>query len=107
MAGKKRTTAYKGATLDLTYITGRIIAAGFPANGITSMYRNSRTTLVDYLKSKHNEMVKIYNLCAEDGFSYTSEHVGGLNIGKFPFSDHNVSSIQRILEFSVDASLFL
>jgi hypothetical protein len=52
-------------------------------------------------------MVKIYNLCAEEGFNYTSDHVGGLAIGKYPFCDHNVSSIERILEFSADASLFL
>ena len=97
MAQKKRRIDYEGVTLDLTYITGRIVAAGFPAQGLTAMYRNSRSGLVKFLEDKHHHMVKIYNLCAEASFEYTSTQVDGLPTGRFPFCDHNVCSVHRMV----------
>ena len=45
---KKVRFAMKNWDLDLTYITNRIIAWGFPATGITSTYRNSKPELIDF-----------------------------------------------------------
>lgn len=61
----KRRLAVEGYNLDLTYITNRVIACGFPADGLEQMYRNRRTDIRNFLKERHGSMVKIYNLCAE------------------------------------------
>lgn len=54
--------------LDLTYITNRIIASGYPATGFEALYRNNSEDIVAFLQEYHGRMVKIYNLCAEDRY---------------------------------------
>jgi phosphatidylinositol-3,4,5-trisphosphate 3-phosphatase/dual-specificity protein phosphatase PTEN len=51
--------------LDLTYITNRIIACGFPAEGFEQVYRNRRSDIKKFLFERHGSMCKIYNLCYE------------------------------------------
>ena len=80
-----------GYNLDLTYITNRIIACGFPASGFEGLYRNRKTDILAFLNEHHGSMVKIYNLCAELKYQYTRDTVGDLSICKFPFLDHNVT----------------
>jgi hypothetical protein len=57
----------------MKYITGNVIAAGFPAVGLATMWRNDRTVLINRLNDDHKGMVKIYNLCAEADMQYNSE----------------------------------
>lgn len=52
-------------------------------------------------------MVKIYNLCAEIKYQYSQESVGKFSISKFPFLDHNVTNLQKVFTFCMDAALFL
>ena len=52
-------------------------------------------------------MVKIYNLCAEDRYQYPLESVQPFSIFKFPFPDHNVTHLQKVFTFCLDAALFL
>lgn len=40
VSGKKKRFIENGYNLDLTYITERIIAMAFPAQGFESIYRN-------------------------------------------------------------------
>ena len=54
--------------LDLTYITNRIIACGYPAEGFEGLYRNKKSDIIDFLEQHHENMVKIYNLCAEQRY---------------------------------------
>ena len=93
--------------MDLTYITNRIIACGFPAAGFESMYRNRKSDIVQFLKEHHGEMVKIYNLCIETRYSYSPETVAPFSTSKFPFLDHNVTNLQKVFTFCLDAALFL
>ena len=52
-------------------------------------------------------MVKIYNLCAERKYQYSQESVNPFSISKFPFLDHNVTNLQKVFTFCMDAALFL
>jgi phosphatidylinositol-3,4,5-trisphosphate 3-phosphatase and dual-specificity protein phosphatase PTEN len=40
VAGKKKRFKEEGYNLDLSYVTGRIIAMSFPGEGLTGLYRN-------------------------------------------------------------------
>ena len=93
--------------LDLTYITNRIIACGFPAEGFEGMYRNRKQDIIAFLHLHHDKMVKIYNLCAEQKYAYPQESVKDFSLQRFPFPDHNVTNLQKVFSFCLDASLFL
>jgi phosphatidylinositol-3,4,5-trisphosphate 3-phosphatase/dual-specificity protein phosphatase PTEN len=84
----KRRLAVEGYNLDLTYITNRVIACGFPADGLEQMYRNRRSDIRNFLKERHGSMVKIYNLCAEAKYQYKQDDVKEFSIYKFGFCDH-------------------
>lgn len=103
---KNRTKAGK-YNLDLTYITNRIIACGFPAEGFEAYYRNRKSDIIDFLEEHHDKMVKIYNLCAEAKYQYSQDSVKAFSISKFPFLDHNVTNLQKVFTFCMDAALFL
>jgi phosphatidylinositol-3,4,5-trisphosphate 3-phosphatase and dual-specificity protein phosphatase PTEN len=51
VSGKRRRFQDGNYNLDITYITGRVLAMSFPAQGIESFYRNSIEN-VKYLKTK-------------------------------------------------------
>lgn len=93
--------------LDLTYITNRIIACGFPADGFEALYRNQKRDVISFLEGKHGYMVKVYNLCAESQYQYRQEYMNKFSISMFPFCDHNVTNLQKVFLFCLDASLFL
>jgi glutathione peroxidase-family protein len=62
---------HEGATnLDLTYITERIIAMSFPAEGFESSYRNDINEVARFLKEKHPSQFMVFNLCSERGYNY-------------------------------------
>eukprot|EP01104_Vermistella_antarctica_P016779 TRINITY_DN5792_c0_g1_i1.p1 TRINITY_DN5792_c0_g1~~TRINITY_DN5792_c0_g1_i1.p1 ORF type:complete len:1154 (-),score=203.22 TRINITY_DN5792_c0_g1_i1:37-3498(-) len=48
--------------LDLTYITDRVVAMAFPADGMESYYRNSVDDVARLLNSKHPKHYMVYNL---------------------------------------------
>ena len=47
--------------LDLTYITPRIIAMAYPADGLESMYRNKIKDVSRFMKQRHNEHFMVVN----------------------------------------------
>ncbi|CDW91240.1 phosphatidylinositol-trisphosphate 3-phosphatase and dual-specificity protein phosphatase pten [Stylonychia lemnae] len=95
--------------LDLSYIKPTIIAMGFPSKSIEGSYRNNVVQVTQFLKDKHGSNVKIYNLCSEPDKQYNKAHFGDADfkIKRFPFPDHNITSIQNIFKFCIDASLYL
>ena len=104
---KKVRFAMKDWDLDLTYITNRIIACGFPATGLASTYRNSKADLVDFFQAHHGKMLKVYNLCAEENMWYDQKSIKPFSISKFCFPDHNVCNLKRMFDFCLDVALFL
>ena len=53
VSGKRRRFQDDNYNLDITYITGRVLAMSFPAQGIESFYRNSIEN-VKLLNGKEN-----------------------------------------------------
>ena len=55
--------------LDLSFITKRIVAMGFPAEGGEAFYRNAYTDVFNFLEKFHKGKYKVYNLCSERWYS--------------------------------------
>lgn len=93
--------------LDLTYITDRIIAMGFPSTGTESMYRNSSTDVINFFEKRHNKHYKVYNLCSERKYDPSLFDDHGGQVAWFPFDDHNVCAFQDIAYFCKDVAMYL
>jgi len=88
---KKRRFVLDGFNLDLTYVTDRLIAMGFPSVGTEGLYRNGMADVQRFFNERHGGHYKIYNLCSER--KYEPECFNG-SVCLFPFDDHNVPCFQ-------------
>ena len=104
---QKRRYQDENFDLDMSYITDRVIAMGFPSIGCETVYRNSLTDVVNFFHRKHNDKVKIYNLCLEKDRIYNKNLFEKSYVGLFPATDHNPCPIKLILEFCIDICLYL
>ena len=93
--------------LDMSYITEKVIAMGFPSTGVETMYRNSLSDIIKFFHIRHNDNVKVYNLCLEKDRIYNKNVFPNQKVGLFPATDHNPSPIKLILEFCIDICLYL
>ena len=93
--------------LDMSYITDKVIAMGFPSTGMEVMYRNSLSDIIKFFHVRHNDEVKVYNLCLEKDRIYNKNVFPNSKVGLFPATDHNPSPIKLILEFCIDLCLYL
>eukprot|EP00808_Paulinella_micropora_P026289 g7153.t1 len=101
---KKKRFQQDGFDLDLSYITPRIIAMGFPSTGTEAMYRNPMSEVQKFFAKYHPGHFKIYNLCSER--SYEPASFQG-HCARYPFNDHNACPLKLIPDFVTDASTFL
>jgi len=85
-----------GFNLDLSYITPRIIAMGYPAQDIEKLYRNDARTVLEFLNQRHPGHYKLFNLCRER--QYDSAMFEG-RVEWVPFEDHNPPRIEQIEPF--------
>ena len=104
---QKRRYQDENFDLDMSYITDRVIAMGYPSIGCETVYRNSLNDVVDFFHKKHNDKVKIYNLCLEKERIYNKNLFSSSYVGLFPATDHNPCPIKLILEFCIDICLYL
>ncbi|RNF18733.1 putative tyrosine phosphatase, partial [Trypanosoma conorhini] len=103
----KRRYKKDGFDLDLTYITSRVIAMGFPAWGAEKYYRNPIDQVEGFLEGKHGGHYRIYNLCSERPEYDSPKRFQG-KYRRFPFEDHHVPCpISLVLDFVRDATSFL
>ncbi|XP_055298204.1 phosphatidylinositol 3,4,5-trisphosphate 3-phosphatase cnrN [Sitodiplosis mosellana] len=102
---KKRFTQ-DGFNLDLSYIQDNLIAMGFPAARMESVYRNDIEQVYKFFEMKHENCYKIYNLCSERDKNYdiTKFHS---RVAKYPFPDHNPPNIKLIQSFCTDVHKWL
>ena len=100
---KKYRFEYEGFDLDLTYITERIIAMGFPANNIEKIYRNAMSEVKRFFDMRHDKHYKVYNLCSERTYPEDSFNEQAY----YPFNDHEAPPINILLPFCQDVHNFL
>ena len=93
--------------LDMSYITEKVIAMGYPSTGMETLYRNSLADISKFFSVRHNNEVKIYNLCLEKDRIYNKNIFPNCKVGLFPATDHNPSPIKLILEFCIDLCLYI
>ena len=100
---KKNRFCFDGFDLDLTYITTRIIAMGFPSTSIDGLYRNPLEEVQRFFNTRHPSHYKVYNLCEEKTYSNNLFYKQGY----FPFKDHEAPPLNLIRPFCDDAKSFL
>ena len=69
-----------GFDLDLSYITEKVIAMGFPLSGYESIYRNSLSDIKRFLYNEHGIYFKVYNLCMEANRIYNKNIFSGAKV---------------------------
>jgi phosphatidylinositol-3,4,5-trisphosphate 3-phosphatase/dual-specificity protein phosphatase PTEN len=89
--------------LDLSYITPRIIAMGFPSADYEAAFRNPLSEVQRFFNTKHAGHYKIYNLCSERQYESSVFHAAE----RFPFNDHNTCPFTLLSSLfkSIDAWL--
>ena len=91
--------------LDLTYIKTNIIAMSFPSSGRMSWYRNHIKDVATYLDEHHGMgKYRVYNLCSERTYE---THLFHGQVVRFEIDDHNVPTLQQMMDFCQDAHQFM
>lgn len=83
-----------GIDLDLSYITPRIIAMGFPSTGIEGVYRNPASAVAAFLDARHHGNFRIYNLTER---LYDHNAFNG-TVECFPWPDHHAPPFALLVD---------
>ncbi|KAG6585121.1 putative phosphatidylinositol-3,4,5-trisphosphate 3-phosphatase [Phytophthora cinnamomi] len=89
---------HDGFDLDLTYITPKLIAMGYPASGIEKTYRNSVNKVSKLLNLRHPNTYRVYNL-NERSYDYSKFE---RRVAEFGFPDHHPPPLQMLLDIMYD-----
>ena len=103
---KKKRYETNGFSLDLVYMTDRLIVHGFPAAGIEHIYRNPRSEVLRFLDTRHKGHYMVYNFCCEPGRGYDPKVFHG-NVHRYPFKDHCTPPLETMCAFANDVKLHL
>ncbi|ELP92197.1 phosphatidylinositol-3,4,5-trisphosphate 3-phosphatase and dual-specificity protein phosphatase PTEN, putative [Entamoeba invadens IP1] len=102
---EKRRYQQFGFDLDLSYITPRIIAMGFPSEKFEAAYRNPLVDVLQFFETFHKGHYKVYNFCREKPYDGESKIKGEYEY--FPFDDHNAPEFRIIPQLCKDVDEYL
>uniref|UniRef100_A0A1I7XRN8 Phosphatase tensin-type domain-containing protein n=1 Tax=Heterorhabditis bacteriophora TaxID=37862 RepID=A0A1I7XRN8_HETBA len=85
-----------GFDLDLTYITDRIIAMGYPADTKEALYRNSMSHIVRFLEKNHPGHYKVFNLRGQYVYDTSKFHN---RVVSFEMTDHHPPRLELMAPF--------
>jgi protein-tyrosine phosphatase len=85
-----------GFNLDLTYITDRIIAMGYPADTAESLYRNNMKHIVKFLEKFHPDKYKVFNLRGQYAYDEKNFHY---RVVSYEMKDHHPPRLELMAPF--------
>ncbi|KAI9912001.1 hypothetical protein PsorP6_008969 [Peronosclerospora sorghi] len=98
VSGSRVRFVQDGYDLDLTYISPKLIAMGYPASGVEKTYRNDINEVANLLNFRHPNAYRVYNL-SERSYDY-SKFEGRVRECGFP--DHHPPPLQLLLDIMND-----
>lgn len=101
---EKRRFEEDGFNLDLTYVTSRLVAFGYPAESLEGIYRNHYKDVYNFFEQRHPERYRIYNLCTERSYDKEKFHN---RVAEFRFDDHCPPPLALFLPFCQDVDAWL
>ncbi|KAM9958120.1 hypothetical protein ACTFIW_013100 [Dictyostelium discoideum] len=101
---KKRRFEMYNFDLDLSYITDRVIAMGFPSESLEGLYRNRMRDVQRFFNTLHADHYKVYNLCSERKYEHCRFED---RVSEYPFDDHCPPTLNIISEFCNDMEMWL
>jgi hypothetical protein len=87
VSGNRRRYTENGYSLDLTYITSRVMAMSYPSSGIEGKYRNPIETVSQYLNEKHGSKYWIIN--TSERATYDKEKYFNNQCSEYHWPDHH------------------
>jgi phosphatidylinositol-3,4,5-trisphosphate 3-phosphatase/dual-specificity protein phosphatase PTEN len=85
VSGKRKRYNDDQYNLDITYITDRVLAMSFPAQGFEQLYRNSICNVANFLKYKHKKNFRVFNM---SGRTYDTSKFD-FQVESFKWEDHH------------------
>ena len=95
VSGQKQRLIQGKYNLDLTYITPRIVAMGFPGSGLQLIYRNNLKEVADYFNETHPHKFLIVNI-SENTYDANKFQGNVLHINKW--QDHHAPPLHLLFE---------
>eukprot|EP00644_Phytophthora_capsici_P013797 jgi/Phyca11/120019/e_gw1.40.482.1 len=102
---EKRRFSCDGFDLDLTYVTQRLVALGYPAEKIEGIYRNHYRDVFRFFEQRHPGRYRVYNLCVERRYAPDEKFHG--RVAEFGFEDHCPPPLSLMLPFCQDVHVWL
>ncbi|KAE9049743.1 hypothetical protein PR001_g3040 [Phytophthora rubi] len=102
---EKRRFSSDGFDLDLTYVTQKLVALGYPAEKIEGIYRNHYRDVFRFFEQRHPNRYRVYNLCVERRYAPDDKFHG--RVAEFGFEDHSPPPLSMVLPFCRDVHTWL
>ncbi|EGZ05849.1 hypothetical protein PHYSODRAFT_319997 [Phytophthora sojae] len=102
---EKRRFSSDGFDLDLTYVTQKLVALGYPAEKIEGIYRNHYRDVFRFFEHRHPGQYRVYNLCVERRYAPDEKFHG--RVAEFGFEDHTPPPLSMVLPFCRDVHAWL